>query len=153
MVSESTIDTVAEQLAADAERFTDRLAEFQAEQPVLAAYIFSENTEAFTDAERELFLFLSLLIYFSVAAHRGDTPPPVEEQDLAQAEEANYERMAAERGKPFHRRLDAFFAECAEEDLLATVEDALLDEEGDVTVEGREPLFLSLKSIIDSLTQ
>ena len=152
MVPESTIDTVAEQLATDADHFTERIEQFQAEQPVLAAYVFSENTEAFTDAERELFLFLSLLIYFAVAAHRGSTPPPVKEKTLAEAEEANYERMDGERGKPFHRRLDAFFADTEEEDLLATVEDALLDEEGDVTVEGREPLFLSLKSIIDSLT-
>lgn len=152
MVPESTIDTVAEQLASDSEHFTDRIEQFQTEQPVLAAYVFSENTEAFTDAERDLFLFLSLLIYFSAAVHRGSAPAPVTEKALAEAEEANYERMEGERGKSFHRRLDVFFATTEEEDLLATVEDALLDEEGEVTIEGREPLFLSLKSIIDSLT-
>lgn len=151
MIPESTIDAVAEQMAADTSELTERLEQFQAEQPVLAAYLFSENTEAFTDAERELYLFLSLLIYYSIAAERGSVPPPVSEDALARAEEANYERMDAERGKPFHRRLDAFFKDYPEEDLLALVEDALLDEDGDVTVEGREPLFLNLKSIIDSL--
>ncbi|MEO0876376.1 MAG: hypothetical protein AAFY48_17390, partial [Bacteroidota bacterium] len=40
----------------------------------------------------------------------------------------------------------------AEEELLALVEDAILDDdESPVTNEGREPIFVSLKSIIDCL--
>jgi hypothetical protein len=151
MVQESTIDLVAERMAANSDNFTSGLNRFQEEQPVLAAYLFSENTEAFTETEQELFLFLALLIYHSIAVHRESTPPAVTEEALAQAEEVNYERMDAERGKPFRDRLNSFFVDYPEEDLLATVEDALLDEEEGITVEGREPLFLSLKSIIDSL--
>jgi len=55
--------------------------------------------------------------------------------------------------------LDAFFEGYAQEDLLAYVEDSLLlsEEQGKnelgVTPEGRPLLFISLKTLIDVLTE
>jgi len=46
--------------------------------------------------------------------------------------------------------MDIFFKNYFQEDLLAFVEDSLIEEEeGLVTKVGREPMFVALKSIID----
>ena len=53
--------------------------------------------------------------------------------------------------KQFRDRLNVFFEKTSQEDLLAFIEDSLLEEEEElVTKVGREPMFIALKSIIDS---
>ena len=48
--------------------------------------------------------------------------------------------------------MDVFFENYQQEDLLAFVEDSLIDDEDEiVTKVGREPMFVALKSIIDCL--
>jgi len=60
--------------------------------------------------------------------------------------------MEANVGKKFRERLDEFFEETKQEDLLAFIEDALLDdEESPVSKEGREPMFVTLKAVIDTI--
>ena len=55
--------------------------------------------------------------------------------------------------KRFRDRMDIFFENYSQEDLLAFVEDNLVeDEDSLVTKEGREPMFVALKSVIDILT-
>ena len=52
--------------------------------------------------------------------------------------------------KKFRERLDVFFQDYFQEDLLAFVEDSLSEEEEEmVTKIGREPMFVALKTIID----
>jgi hypothetical protein len=54
------------------------------------------------------------------------------------------------KSKPFQHKADVFFKDYPQEDLLAFVEDALADDEdSEVTKEGREPMFVALKTIID----
>ena len=49
--------------------------------------------------------------------------------------------------------MDVFFEDYAQEDMLAFVEDNLVeDEDSTITKEGREPIFVALKSVIDVLT-
>ena len=48
-------------------------------------------------------------------------------------------------------RMTVFFDDSDQEDLLAFVEDALVEDDEDsvVTKEGREPIFVALKTVID----
>ena len=151
-IDEDTIDQVAVRLGNSQEAQAAAIEALEEEQPVLLAFLFSENFEVFLSAEREYILFLVLVLIESIKKGTGQVLPMISEEALGQAEEANWERMQNISAKRFRERLDVFFEQTEQEDLLAFIEDALLDEEeGILSKEGREPIFIILKSIIDAL--
>jgi len=150
-ISENIIESVAEEIGASEENFKDALLEFNTEQPLLTAYIFSENFDLLTQPEKEYFLFLVLVLFFSVKNEHGvlDT---ITAETIGKAEENNWMLLSEVKVKKFRERMDVFFEGYNQEDLLAFVEDALTEEEEEtVTKVGREPMFVALKSIIDCL--
>lgn len=148
-VSEQTIDQVAEELGASESNFEQAIQDMEIHQPVLLAYLFSENFSLFTDREREYLLFLVTVLYRS-AKRVNEQLPTIEEEELSLMEENNWNLLQGVRGRKFHDRLDVFFQNHPQEDLLAFVEDALSDvEDGYVTKEGREAIFVAVKSIVD----
>jgi len=124
-------------------------------QPAVLAFLFTENTELFTKQEKEYLLFILLSIWGAVRS--GTDPEEMDEIDadqLSLAEEKNWEMLESASTNRFRDRLDLFFVDYPQTDLLAFVEDMLLDEEDDLlTREGREPMFVLLKSIIDCFHQ
>ena len=64
--------------------------------------------------------------------------------------------MDASNAKNFRDRLNEFFEGSDQEDLLAFAEEAVLEDEDDpesiVTKEGKEPIFIALKTMVDVLT-
>ena len=80
----------------------------------------------------------------------------VSEDEIGQAEEANYALLESSKASDFRDRLNAFFDGTDQEDLLAFAEEAVLEEEDEaealVTKEGREPIFIALKTLVDVLT-
>ncbi len=154
MVEAYIVDEVTEELSASEKAFEHTVELMNDQQPILLGYLFSENFEAFTQNEREYLLFLSAVIWKSVFRVWG-RQEEVTEANLEAAEERNWSTIQNSSAQRFRERLNVFFDENpAQEELLAFVEDALLDdEESPVTTEGREPLFISLKSIIDCLVQ
>lgn len=153
MVQETTIDKVVDIFNEDESALDTALAALEAQQPLLYGFLLeSEEFEAFTDAEREYLLFLALVVWKSVEEQYGECPEVSEEQ-LSAAEEKNWEQLGELSETRFRERVSLFFTDYGEEDLLAFVEDALLeDDDTPVTKEGREALFVSLKSVIDVLT-
>lgn len=155
-IPETWIDEAAAQLEDSEEAYEAALQSLEAEQPVLLAYCFTENFEAFTAREREYFLSL-LLIVWQAVQRAGGPEHLIDEQQLSDVEEANWSLMHGNKGTSFRSRLDPFFEGYPQEDLLAFAEDALTkdDDEDDPTVsrEGQEALFVSLKTLIDCLTQ
>ncbi len=151
-ISEAVIEQVIEQIDSGEKSSEAILALLETEQPVLLSYIFSEEFGAFPDQERSFILYLLLVIYESV---RQVHPviPRIDAETLSEAEEKNWETLQEVTSRRFRERLDAFFAETGQEDLLAFLGDALIDEDesGLVTKEGREPIFVTLKAIIDCL--
>ena len=147
-VSETIIDALVESLEnAD---FEDEVALLGEQQPALFTYIYSEDFELFTDNEKDLLLYIVLVLYRSVEKVRGEIPP-LSKKALEDAEEVNWERLDKVTSKKFRDRMDIFFEAYDQEDLLAFVEDNLVEDDDDkqITKEGREPLFVALKSIID----
>ncbi|MCB0630457.1 MAG: hypothetical protein R2824_00745 [Saprospiraceae bacterium] len=148
-VSEQIIDTVAEELGASEADFQMTLQELEEHQAVLLAYLFSDNFSLFTDKEREFLLFLVIVVYESMKRVNG-VPKAISEEELSKAEEENWALLQSVKGKGFHERLDVFFQRTSQEDLLAFAEDALSDiEDGYVTKEGREAIFVAVKSVVD----
>ena len=148
-VSEQTIDEVAEELGASEAAFEKTIQDMERHQPVLLAYLFSDNFALFTEREREFLLFIMIVTYEAVKQING-VPNAIEEEQLTTVEESNWKLLQGVRGRHFHERLDVFFQHYSQEDLLAFVEDALSDhEDGLVTKEGREAIFVAVKSVID----
>jgi hypothetical protein len=151
-VPESVIERIGKEL--EREDFAILAESLQARQPVVLGWLFSPDFEAFTRQKREYLLYLVLIVAESVAEVRPDGLPEVSPEWLTEREEANWEVLAGHTSRVFHERLDAFFEQTEQEDLLAFAEDALSDcEDGWVTPEGREGLFVALKTVIDCWTQ
>ncbi|MFK8007798.1 MAG: hypothetical protein AB8H03_15575 [Saprospiraceae bacterium] len=149
-ISEKIIDRVAEEIGESEEAFKEATVDLSMEQPNIAAYIFSDNFDLFTDAEKQYFLFLVLVIFKSIK-NEADNLPRVSAEVLGKFEEKNWELINEVTSKQFRDRLNVFFKNTPQEDLLAFIEDSLLEEEEElVTKVGREPMFIALKSIIDS---
>ena len=151
-IAEATIEKTAQELDQQPDNYEKLIQELQALQPELMAYILSEDTQFLTTEERDYFLYLSLVIIES--ARQYQELAPIFSQDISLAEDLNWEKLEAINAKTFRERLDPFFENYPQEDLLAFVEDALIpDEDSPISKEGREPLFIGLKTIIDVVTK
>lgn len=156
-VSEDVIDAIIDQLEdMSDEQYEQQMEKFAAAQPVLVAYLFDdENFHLLNEDEKGYLQYLSLIAWLANTKVNGLTEP-VSEEMIGQAEEKNYEILEASTAKAFRDRLNAFFENTPQEDLIAFAEEAVLEDEGDadvlVTKEGREPVFIAVKTVIDVLT-
>jgi len=156
-IPESTIEEISVQLEKETGVYESLVAEFGVKQPVILSFLLSDNFDVLTPDERKFMLWLALVIWQSVEKINPELPVITQEQ-LGEVEERNWEKLNAVLGKRFREQLDVFFENYPQEDLLAFVEDALTlegeEEESTfvLTKEGREPIFMGLKAIIDVLT-
>ncbi|MBK6930108.1 MAG: hypothetical protein IPH12_04310 [Saprospirales bacterium] len=156
-VPDTIIDAVIDELDnLSDEQYERRMEQFAEAQPVVVAYLFNEeNFHLLSEDEKGYLQYLALIIW--VANTRANGPSEAVGEDMiGEAEERNYEILEAGAAKNFRERLDAFFENTPQEDLLAFSEEAVLEDEGDadalVSKEGREPIFVALKTVIDVLT-
>ncbi|HMX38836.1 MAG TPA: hypothetical protein PK971_03640 [Saprospiraceae bacterium] len=155
-VSEKIIDRIIEELEdASDEQYEARMAAFAEAQPVAMAWLFSEQFDLLTEDEKGYLQYLCLIAW-SAAERVGGPLEPVSEEQIGMAEERNYEILENSPGKRFRDRLDPFFEGTDQEDLLAFAEDAVCEDEDDpealVTKDGREPIFVAVKTLVDVLT-
>ncbi|MFT4761506.1 MAG: hypothetical protein ACI9XO_001098 [Paraglaciecola sp.] len=156
-VSEKVIDAKAIKLGALDGDFDEIIGELKEVQPAILGYLFSDSFLILTQEEKEYLLYLSLVIWESceeVLEGILEMSP----EELEEIEEGNWTELNDAVGKNFRQKLTGFFDEYPQEDLLAFVEDSLvISEEGEkpeefeVSKEGREPIFIALKTIIDCL--
>lgn len=150
-VSEEIIDSVIQQLAEDSEGYDQTVAALRLKQPVIMAYLFSESFRMLSLEEREFMLYLVIVIWKSIQQVENGLPQ-VTEANIEEAEDKNWAIFQDAPGRTFRDKLTAFFENASQEDLLAFVEDSLEeDDEQSLSKEGREVIFVSLKTIIDSL--
>ncbi|MFN4256995.1 MAG: hypothetical protein ACK4Q5_18495 [Saprospiraceae bacterium] len=156
-VSEKVIDDIIEKLdSLGDDQYEQQMDAFAEAQPVLVAYLFDEeNFHLLTEDERGYLQYLALIAWLSIVKVNGPSEP-VSEEAIGEAEEKNYEVLEASTAKKFRDRLDPFFENTPQEDLLAFAEEAVMEAEDDpdsiVTKEGREPIFIAMKTVIDVLT-
>ena len=151
-IPEQVIDEKASELGA-AKEFSTYVQSLKAQQPALLGYLFSASFDMLTQAEKEYTMFLSLVIWASVLEHHSEQKLVSPEQ-ISAAEEQNWQLLQDQKVKSFRDKITVFFDSAGQEDLLAFVEDSLeQDEDNLVTKEGREYIFVALKTIIDCLDQ
>ncbi|MCS7035254.1 MAG: hypothetical protein RMJ33_02590 [Saprospiraceae bacterium] len=157
-VSEEAIDAVLDQLEEYSDEQYERAMEaFSKAQPYVFAYLFSEdNFHLLTEEEKGYVQYLGLVAWLAVRRVNGDVPP-VDSETIGEAEERNYERLETTSGRRFEERLEAFFDDTNQEALLSFAVEAVTEdgeEEGlVVTPEGRETVFVAVKTVIDVLTK
>lgn len=149
-ITEEQIDRVSEELEASEQAFAHSMEDLQTKHPLIFSYLLTENFDVLTPAERDYMFFLLAILWNSV---KDELPhgSSLNEKTLGEAEERNWTLLQESKSNNFQERLNPFFENYPQEDLLAFVEDALADEEDDgpLTREGREPIFITLKSILD----
>lgn len=149
-IGEDTINTVIEELEGSNDQIDDRIEQLKSEEPTVLAYVTSEQFDMLNAEERDYLIYLVQVIFHSINT-KVEEMPELEEAQIGSVEEQNWERMEAAKGKTFRDRLDGFFKDYEQEDLLAFVEDSLVeDEDSFMTLEGRELIFVALKTIIDA---
>lgn len=154
IVTEDILDQVVERFDDSDAAYEKAVEAIEKEQPILMGYLFSEEFDAFTRDEKEYLLMLATIVWTAVKEANSEVPL-VTENALAEAEEQNWTKLEGVTSKRFNERIDVFFQDYPQEDLLAFVEDALADDDEDpiVTKEGREAIFVTLKTVIDCLTK
>ncbi len=150
-VSEAIIDDVVVFMDKNQDQLESLVEQLHEEQPVIFGYIFSENLTILHQEEREFVLFLLLIIISASKKVNGEFST-IDINDFEVAEEQNWSLLEETSAKSFRDRLDVFFDQTEQEDLLAFIEDTLSDsEDGLASKEGREVVFVFLKSVIDCL--
>ncbi len=151
-ISESIIDQKSEAIG-EAENLNDYIQNLKAKQPALLAYLFSEGFDLLTQSEKEYTMFLALVIWESVHELHPDQEL-VDPTDIEKIEDQNWENLSDKKDQKFRDKLTVFFENTEQEDLLAFVEDALVQDEDDmISNDGREYVFIALKTIIDCLEE
>lgn len=155
-VSENIIDAVIDALEDYSdEQYEAEMETFSDAQPVLFAWLFSEHFDLLNEEEKGFLQYLALIVWLSIVKANGMVEAVSEEQ-IGEAEEANYAVLEASTAKKFRDRLNDFFEGSTQEDLLAFAEEAVLEYENDpeslVSKEGKEPIFVALKTMVDVLT-
>lgn len=149
-ISESIIHEIAETM--DDVHIEPLVDDFADAQPAILAYIFSEDMEALSENEREYLLGITIIIWKAIEKVAGEIEE-ASSKEIEDAEEHNWELLESSPDRRFRDRLNVFFKDYKQEDLLAFAEDALVeDDDSPVTSEGREPMMVALKSVIDVLT-
>lgn len=154
-VSENIIDQEIDHLEKlDENQYEELMEAFAEAQPVVFAWLFGEEFELLTEDERGYLQYLSLIAWRAFIRVNGATEPVSEEQ-IGLAEEKNFAILEASTAQSFRDRLNEFFEGTPQEDLLAFAEEAVLEDEHDpesfVTKEGRELIFIGVKTLVDVL--
>jgi len=157
-VSEKLIDQVALSLEGSTGAYEEAVEQLREEQPVVLAYLFNEELKIFTQGEKEYMLYLILVIWKAIEEADPGELPAISADTFTAKEEKNWELLQAQKKRSFRDKLDVFFDQYAQEDLLAFIEDALVEEEDEeeetvITKEGREAIFVILKTILDCWTK
>jgi hypothetical protein len=149
-IEQDIIDEVIEEVSSSAEKQQELIDQFQEDQPLVFAYLFSESFDSFTDDEKDLLLFIGLVNWRAITRVHPDCPE-VTEKMLNDAEEENWELIEDMKHKSFQHKLDFLFEDYPQEDLLAVAEDMIIDDDDQfITQVAKEAIFISAKSIIDA---
>lgn len=153
-IAEADIDFIFEEMSRQESLQEKWLRSFSNQQPHIASWLLGESFELLTEEEKDLLFFLAMVIYEASKKKNGQIPE-IDGDSLRDAEELNWQIMEDVKSHTFRDRISIFFEDTDQEDILAFIEDALVEDEEDepiVTKVGREPMFLGLKTVADVLT-
>lgn len=151
MVSEAVIDDMVEYYESFPETLVNKTSTFMDQYPTLLAYLEQESNDVLLEEERDLQWYI-IVVCLSAIADQDIEIPEFTVEGLTTAEEKNWDTLQQTGSGDWRERLTPFFKEYPEEDLLAFVEDMVQeDEDGPLTTIGREVIFVTAKTVIDTV--
>lgn len=148
IVKEGQIDQIIESLA-EVEQVEEMMLSLAEEAPAYMAYVFSEDTKMLAANEQDILTFIVAGLWKCTGLGVWKDPE-LSEESISNLEEKNWELLQEGKGE-FRTRLDAFYKDFAQEDMLAFVEDMLMDEDAEFSKEGQEHVFAISKTFLDIL--
>lgn len=151
IITEEHIENLIDRLEVDEELFLKYRQNLIDNEPALAGFLAQESFDILNDDEYDLLWFVITLIY-TVFTEKNNLKKPLEAEVIDEIEEVNWELLNQKEKASFSERLDAFFEETEQEDLMAFLEDCIVpDEEVDITPVGRELIFIAGATLINVL--
>ena len=127
---------------------------FSKEQPFILTYLIAVDGQQFNEDERELLLYLGVVIWMMMS--RGSNPlPKVTEKMIDDAEEKNIkmlEYLEGETETDFYETTDTILQDYNQPEVLRYVVEALMeddDEDVDIQEENIGLMMIYLKTVID----
>ena len=150
-VVEKTWERMIDMSPAEAPEMVDRMTK---EQPLILAYLMAIGDELFNQDEREVLLFLGIVIWQIML--QGDTPlPTISEKMLEEVEESNFkmlEYLEGESETDFMETTMSMLENYNQKEILAHVLEAIMEEpeeDGEITEENQGMMMIHLKTVID----
>jgi hypothetical protein len=151
MIQESTIEEIIDIYNNEEEAYVKALAEIMEDQPALLAYLNQESVDILLEEEKDILWYIILVIHNSIEKSQSEMAE-ISDVKLSENEEKNWTLFQEQPRGTFREKVTVFFENYNEEDLLAFVEDTLeLDDNSPITAVGREVIFITAKSVIDTL--
>lgn len=154
-ISEEKIESILSLIEKEEITIADGFTEFGQEQSAFVQFIASENFKILKEKEYDLLTFILLVIYHSCKSDKESPIPSqtIEAELIESVDEANWEIYNENGSQNYAKALDIYFKNYPQEDLLAFVEDSLVEDEEEetITTVGREIIFITSKTLIDSL--
>jgi len=113
-INENEIDRCAE-IVGNLDDYETLLTGLSESQPALVSYLYSDSFQSFTLEEQQLFLFMALVIWKTIAENHKEIDE-LSEDDIAAAEERNWETLQEAGKGDFRERLTPFFDNTPQED-------------------------------------
>jgi len=150
-ITEEDIDKYLLQLESE-QMVSESLAELLQAEPAACAAVFSKDIDVLLEQEKGLLTYIATALWTTVKGE-GYTTSELKPEEIETIEEKQFELFQAQKGS-FRDRLDIFYKDYPQEDLLALVEDLLeseAEEEDALTKEGKELIFIKCKTLLEVL--
>ena len=147
-VSESDLLDAMDQLDQNEKLFFTVQNKIIDSQPAVSAMFTDDALDLLSDDEFDLLWFVVVTMYFCL--DKKFKIPVITPQALSEAEELNWQVMEKSTGQAWRKRLDPFYVDYPQEDLLSFIEDSFeSDEDFELSGPVKEVLFVCAKSILD----
>ena len=150
-IKEQNINAVLDMIEADDFDMEAAVTKIDETLPTILSYSLSENFVLLTEEEKDYFKYLGVTILIA-ALNNVSSITDISEEEIETIEEQVWEKMELNKGSKFNERINVFFEDAQEEDLMAFIEDGLTPEENDFVSEaGRELMFVGLTTMVEAL--
>ena len=125
--------------------------EIVSNQLLIDALLTDENLDVLKEEEYDLLWFIIVVIYGAIKEGINSELPVLSKEIYQNWEESNWKIWNETKVKDFRGKLNPFFEDYPQEDLLAFVEDSLeSDEDLEINPIAQEISFIISKSLIDT---
>lgn len=147
-ISEDIINNTVDLISDEDTSYEDLMQQFSESQPFLLSFLMSEGFDVLEEQEKSLLFYMSLVIFQSITKVEGEIETVTLEQ-IQKIDDEHWSTVDAQKFKTMKEIADHFFQDHPQEDLLAFVEDTLVeDEEYSISNIGRNVIFVSMTTLI-----